>query len=210
MPVIKKAEEVYSILNKTFPDAHCELTHSNEFELLCAVIMSAQTTDERVNDVSPLLFARYPDAHALSEASLDDVEDIIASIGLYHNKATSLISMTKTLVRDYDGKVPNNKKDLTKLAGVGDKTANVVLAEAFGIPAFAVDTHVSRVAKRLGFAKADDDVLTIEKKLCKAFKKDTWIKCHHLFIFFGRYLCKAKKPDCDNCPLIKYCKFKGV
>ncbi len=209
MPMTTKAEEVYAILDRTFPEAHCELLYRDEFELLCAVMLSAQTTDERVNAVTPFLFAKYPDVYALSSAIQEDVEGIIASLGLYHNKATNLIAMAKALVKDYDGKVPKDKKALTSLPGVGDKTANVVLAEAFGIPAFAVDTHVSRVAKRLGFARKDDDVSTIEKKLCRAFREDYWIKSHHLFIFFGRYLCKAKKPDCDHCPLSTYCKFKA-
>ena len=206
--IMKKADEIYKILDEMFPNAHCELIHKNVFELACAVALSAQTTDERVNMVTPKLFERYPDAYALASARAEDVEEIIATVGLYHNKAANLIAMAKELVTRYDGKVPSTQEELVSLPGVGRKTANVILAEAFAIPAFAVDTHVSRIAKRLGFAKKDDSIEMIEKKLCRAFKKDKWIKAHHLFIFFGRYRCHAKKPECDGCPLSAYCKEK--
>lgn len=203
-----KAEKVYALLDSTFPNAHCELLFRNNFELLCAVALSAQTTDKRVNMVTPILFSKYPDAKSLSEADVEDVEAIINPVGLYHHKAVNLISMSKELCLYFNGVVPDKKSDLVKLSGVGNKTANVVMAEAFGIPAFAVDTHVSRVSKRLGFAKDIDDVSTVERKLCRAFKKDRWIRSHHLFIFFGRYICKAKSPDCNNCPLTAYCCLK--
>jgi len=192
-------------LNKLYPNAKCELNHSNNFELLIAVVLSAQTTDERVNMVTPLLFKKYKDAKALSKAKLSDVEKIIKSIGLYHNKAKNIIALSKDLVEKYDGKVPSNREELESLSGVGRKTCNIILSNCFDVPAFAVDTHVSRVSKRLKIAKKDDDVKVIEKKLMKYFPIDTWNKLHHQFIFFGRYKCKAIKPECDNCPFIKTC-----
>lgn len=192
-------------LDKLFPDAHCELNHRNNFEMLIAVMLSAQTTDERVNMVTPLLFKTYPDAKSLAKAKLKDVEKIIKSIGLYKNKAKNIIETSKILANKYDGVIPNKRDDLESLPGVGRKTCNVVLAECFNIPAFAVDTHVSRVSKRLGIADKDDEVGQIEEKLMKYFPKDHWCKLHHQFIFFGRYKCKAKGPDCLDCPFTKIC-----
>lgn len=202
----QKTEYILNELNNLFPDAKCELIYHNAYELLVAVVLSAQTTDERVNMVTPLLFDNYRDVIELSKAKLEDVEIIIQSIGLYHNKANNIIRMSKMIVEDYDCEIPNNLEDLIKLPGVGRKTANVVLSEWFNIPAIAVDTHVSRVSKRLGLAKKDDDVVLIEKKLMKKFKKHDWNHVHHLFIFFGRYLCKAKLPECNRCPFNKICK----
>lgn len=204
----KKANEIFDILEKTFPEARCELSYHNEFELLCAVMLSAQTTDARVNSVTPQLFEKYPNAKALMRADVDDIEEIIKPVGLYHNKAKSLIALAKDINDLYDGIVPEDKAKLMKLNGVGNKTANVVMAEAFGEPHFAVDTHVQRTAKRLGFAKKEDDITSVEKKLMRAFEKDKWIKAHHLFIFFGRYMCKARSPRCEICPLISYCQLK--
>ncbi len=204
----KKADIVYDILDRTFPDAKCELIYHDTFELLVAVSLSAQTTDKKVNSVTPILFKKYPDAASLKDADIDEVIEILRPLGLYKNKATNIISLAKDICDKYDGKVPSKKEDLVKLSGVGIKTANVVLAEGFKIPAFAVDTHVARIAKRLGFAKESDDVTVIEKKLMRAFSKDKWIKSHHLFIFFGRYLCKARNPECANCPLHDFCKVK--
>lgn len=196
--IIKKLDELY-------PNARCELIHNNPFELLIAVILSAQTTDERVNSVTPLLFNKYPDAYKLAKAKLNDVEKIIKPIGLYKNKAKNIIETSNILALKYDGKVPNNREDLESLKGVGRKTANIILSNCFDIPAFAVDTHVSRVSKRLGIANKEDDVNQIEEKLMNFFPKKYWGKLHHQFIFFGRYKCKAIKPICDNCPFIKAC-----
>lgn len=193
-------------LDILFPDAKCELNHKNPFELICAVLLSAQTTDERVNIVTPELFKTYPTAFDLAKAELKDVERIIKSIGLYHNKAKNLILMAEDLCTLHHGEVPNNRKALESLAGVGRKTANVVLSVAFDVPALAVDTHVSRVSKRLGLAKYDDDVLQIEKKLMRKIDRNLWNHTHHSFIFFGRYLCKAKNPECDRCPFTDFCK----
>ena len=192
-------------LQKMFPDAVCELHHKSNFELLIAVVLSAQTTDERVNSVTPSLFERYPDAYALSKAKLEDVEQIIRPIGLYHNKAVNIIRLSAALCDFYEGQVPENREDLESLPGVGRKTANVILSNCFDVPAFAVDTHVSRVSKRLKIADPEDDVKTIEEKLMTYFPKERWGKLHHQFIFFGRYKCKAAKPECTDCPFQSIC-----
>ena len=192
-------------LDELYPDAKCELDHKNDFELLIDVVLSAQTTDERVNSVSPFLFERYPDAFALARADLKDVEKIIKPIGLYHNKAVNIVKLANRLVEDFNGEVPDKREDLESLPGVGRKTANVILNNCFDVPAFAVDTHVSRVSKRLGIADKYDDVDVIEEKLMNYFPKRYWGKLHHQFIFFGRYKCKAVKPDCIDCPLKKIC-----
>ena len=194
-------------LDKLYPNAHCELNHRNNFELLVAVVLSAQTTDERVNSVTPILFKKYPDANKLAKAKLKDVETIIKPIGLYHNKAINIIKLSNELNERFNGEVPSNREDLESLSGVGRKTANVVLNNCFDYPAFAVDTHVSRVSKRLGIAEDEDDVNQIEEKLMNYFPKDKWGKLHHQFIFFGRYKCKAIKPDCSDCPLKKICNY---
>lgn len=202
----EKIEFIKNTLAAMYPDAHCELVHRNSFELLIAVVLSAQTTDERVNMVTPALFSRFPDPSSLSLADIHEVEKIIASIGLYHAKAKNIINLAKELCRDHNGQVPAEREELVKLSGVGRKSANVVMSVAFNMPAMAVDTHVSRVAKRLGLAKRDDDVLAIEKKLCRKFKRQDWNAMHHRFIFFGRYFCKAKNPSCENCPFGSICK----
>lgn len=200
-----KSETIIKELESLYPDAHCELNHRNDFELLIAVSLSAQTTDERVNSVTPELFARYPDPYVLAKADLTDVEQIIRPIGLYRNKARNIIAIANQLVELHEGQVPNDREALESLRGVGRKTANIILNNCFDEPAFAVDTHVSRVARRLQIANAEDDVLTIEKKLMAFFPKERWGRLHHQFIFFGRYKCKAIKPDCDGCPLKEYC-----
>lgn len=199
IPLISKT------LDEMFPDAHCELDHRNSFELLIAVVLSAQTTDQRVNTVTPVLFEKYPDAFLLSKANQSDVEEIIKPIGLYRNKAKNIISLATKLVEDFNGVVPSDRDSLESLPGVGRKTCNVILSNCFDTPAFAVDTHVSRVSKRLKIARKNDDVNVIEKKLMKAFPESEWGRRHHQFIFFGRYHCKATKPNCDMCPLKDIC-----
>ena len=202
---MKRSNYIISSLDKLYPNAKCELNYNNNFELLIAVVLSAQTTDEKVNEVTPILFKKYNNAKKLAKADRQDVEDIIRYIGLYKNKAKYIIEISKDLVTKYDGQVPNNREALESLSGVGRKSANVVLNNCFDYPAFAVDTHVSRVSKRLGIADKDDDVRTIEEKLMNYFPQDKWGKLHHQFIFFGRYKCKAIKPDCSLCPFIKFC-----
>ena len=205
---MKRCSKEYIIesLNKLYPNAECELRHKNNFELLIAVVLSAQTTDASVNKVTPALFAKFPDAKALANAEIDDVIACIKSIGLYQNKSKNIISLSKQLVERFAGEVPSSREELESLDGVGRKTCNVILSNCYDYPAFAVDTHVSRVSKRLMIAKKDDDVLTIEKKLMKFFPKDLWGKLHHQFIFFGRYKCKAKNPDCEDCPFKDNCR----
>ena len=202
---MKKSNYIIRELAKLYPDAKCELEHKNNFELLVAVALSAQTTDQRVNSVTPILFSKYPDAFSLAKADLKTVEKIIKPIGLYHNKAINIIKLSKHLVDKHDGQVPDDRKMLEDLPGVGRKTANVILNNCFDYPAFAVDTHVSRVSKRLAIADQDDDVMQVEEKLMNFFEKKYWGKLHHQFIFFGRYKCKAVKPECVDCPLKKYC-----
>lgn len=197
------ANKIIKSLDILYPNAKCELNHNSNFELLIAVVLSAQTTDERVNSVTKDLFLKYPNAIKLANADIKDVENIIKPIGLYHNKAINIIELSKTLVDKYNGEVVNDRSVLESLKGVGRKTCNVILNNCFKVPAFAVDTHVIRVSKRLGISDTSDDVNVIEEKLMNYFPKSKWGKLHHQFIFFGRYKCKAKKPDCDNCPFKK-------
>ena len=205
---MNRAEIILDVLESMFPDAHVELNHQNNFELLIAVVLSAQTTDISVNKITKPLFQKYPTAFELSEALIEDIESIIKTIGLYRNKAKNIQMLSKDLVAKFNGEVPSKRKDLEALPGVGRKTANVVLSNAFGIPALAVDTHVARVSIRLGLAKENDSVLEIEKKLMRKTPKELWQKAHHQLIFFGRYHCLAKNPKCGACPLYDICKYK--
>lgn len=202
------SDEILDQLIELFPNAHCELIHETPFQLLIAVILSAQTTDVSVNKVTPALFNKYPNAHTLANAEVSDVEQLIRNIGLYRNKAKNIIACAKQIVDEFGGEVPNTMKKLTSLAGVGRKTANVVLSVSFNIPAIAVDTHVERISKRLGFAKSSDSVLQVEEKLKRKIKRERWNHAHHLIIFFGRYFCTAKNPKCNDCPFIGFCKEK--
>ena len=197
----KKESDVIAFMAKRFPDAKCALVFSNPYECVCAVMLSAQTTDKSVNLVTPKLFESYPNPFSLAEANLEDVEAIIKSLGLYKNKAKNLIAMAKALVDEHGGEVPSRKEDLVSLPGVGVKTANVVGAECFGTAAIAVDTHVSRVATRLGYVKEGTDPVKIEGVLEKRFPKESHIKLHHQLIWFGREICHARKPDCSSCEL---------
>ena len=201
------ANLIIKSLDTLYPNAKCELKHKSHFQLLVAVVLSAQTTDEKVNKVTPILFSKYPNAKELSKANIKEVEEIIKPIGLYHNKAISIIELSKQLMTLTNGKVPNDRELLQSLKGVGRKTCNVVLNNCFDVPAFAVDTHVSRVSKRLGIANTNDEPNVIEEKLMNYFPQKVWGKLHHQFIFFGRYKCKAQKPDCIDCPLKKICNY---
>lgn len=191
-----------------FPDAHCELIHENPFQLLIAVMLSAQTTDVAVNQVTPALFARFPDCESLAHGDLEKIEGYIKRIGLYKTKAKNIQATSRILLEQYHGQVPNSREALMQLPGVGRKTANVVLSVAFNEPAFAVDTHVERISKRLGLADPKDDALMVEKKVTAIFPKTMWNKLHHQMIFFGRYHCTAKKPNCHACPLFNLCQFE--
>ena len=203
-----KPEEILAQLDQLFPDARCELTHRNAYEMAVAVILSAQTTDASVNRVTPALFEAYPTVQDLAAAKQSDVERYIATLGLYRNKARSIIGFARDVVERYNGEIPSSMEDLTSLPGVGRKCANFIRSECFGIPSLAVDTHVSRIAKRLKLAAEKDDVDTIERKLCRKFPKETWISVHHHMIFFGRYLCHARNPECWRCPFVQDCREK--
>jgi endonuclease III len=198
------------ILNKLdimIPDPHCELNYTKDYELLIAVVLSAQTLDARVNQVTNILWHKY-DIYSLAKANTGDIEQIIKPVGTYHVKAKYIISIANKLVNDYDGMVPNNREYIESLPGVGHKTCNVFLSNIYHVPAIAVDTHVSRVSIRLGWAKKNDDVKIIENKLMKIIPKSEWGRRHHQLVLFGRYICKAKKPDCDICLLNDVCKYK--
>lgn len=190
-----------------FPDAHCELNHRNPFELVVAVLLSAQCTDVTVNKVTEHLFQKYKKPQDYLDVPVEQLMDDIRQIGLFRNKAKHIQTMCDQLIRDFGGEVPKTREQLVRLAGVGRKTANVVVSTAFGVPAFAVDTHVERVSKRLGIAAEPDDVLTVETKLMKAVPESEWTDTHHRMIFFGRYHCKAQKPGCDTCPLMDLCRY---
>ena len=199
--------EILDEMGKLFPNARCELVHEDNYQMAVAVVLSAQTTDASVNRVTPALFAKYPDVYALANGSLDEIADCIKSLGLYRNKARSIQGMAKGIVDRFDGKVPDHMKDLTSLPGVGRKCANVILSECFNVPALAVDTHVNRIAKRLGLAKADDSLMDVERKLKRKIPRDRWIQAHHQMIFFGRYLCHAQHPACKQCPFTGICLY---
>lgn len=195
-------------LESLFPEAKGELNSRNTYELCVAVILSAQSTDISVNRVTPALFDRYPDLASLAKAEVKEVEGYISKLGLYHAKAVNIIGFAKKVMEEYEGIIPSSMEDLTSLPGVGRKCANVIQGECFGIPALAVDTHVARVSKRLGLAYLKDDVFSIEKKLKKKVPKERWTKTHHQMIFFGRYLCQSRKPQCYRCPFVEKCREK--
>jgi len=205
-----KSEQIADVMNNLemmHPEAACALDHRSRFELLVAVVLSAQTTDVSVNKVTPALFERYPDPESLAKADPAEVAEIIKTIGLYKNKSQNIVKMAGKLLDDYDGEVPGDFDKLTALPGVGRKTANVILAEAFGEPAIAVDTHVFRVSNRIGLTDAKDPNKT-EEQLRKRLPKEQWIRAHHLLIFHGRKICHARKPDCGACELKDICLFK--
>ncbi|MEW4427417.1 endonuclease III [Paenibacillus pabuli] len=197
---------ILDTMEAMFPDAHCELNHSNAFELTVAVLLSAQCTDETVNKVTADLFQKYTSPADYLAVPLEELEQDIRRIGLYRNKAKHIQNMCRLLIEQYGGDVPQEHDQLVTLPGVGRKTANVVVSNAFGVPAIAVDTHVERVSKRLGLAGWDDSVLEVEKKLMKRVPRDEWTLTHHRIIFFGRYHCKAQNPGCHICPLLDVCR----
>ncbi|KAB2454906.1 endonuclease III [Bacillus sp. CH126_4D] len=189
-----------------YPEAHCELIHDNPFELVIAVALSAQCTDVLVNKVTKNLFQKYKTPEDYLSVSLEELQQDIRSIGLYRNKAKNIQKLCQMLLDDYNGKVPEDRDELTKLPGVGRKTANVVVSVAYGIPAIAVDTHVERVSKRLAICRWKDSVLEVEKTLMKKIPMDEWSVTHHRMIFFGRYHCKAQRPQCEECRLLEVCR----
>lgn len=205
--MMSRVEEIFSFLDNKFFDAHCELKYTKDYELLFAVILSAQATDKSVNKVTEVLFNKYPTLESFIDASLEDIEKIIHSIGLSYSKAKNIKACSLILLEKYNGKVPSSRNELMSLPGVGRKTCNVVRIEYFKIPEIPVDTHVERVSKRLKLAKEKDSTLEVEMKLKRKLPRSRLIKAHHQLIFFGRYMCKSQKPDCKNCPLTHLCSY---
>ncbi|MCF0147176.1 MAG: endonuclease III [Clostridium sp.] len=202
----KRTKAILDILKEDYPDAKCELNHDSPFQLLVATILSAQTTDKKVNEVTETLFRDYPDLDAFLTLSVEELEERIKQIGLYRSKAKNLIMMCNQLKEKFNGEVPRTMEEITSLAGAGRKTANVVLSNAFGVPSIAVDTHVFRVSNRLGLADSDN-VLEVEKQLQKELPKREWSLAHHLLIFHGRRCCIARNPKCVMCDLTNHCKY---
>lgn len=203
-----RRKTVLDILEKTYPDATTELVHKNPYELLIATMLSAQTTDKQVNKVTPGLFERFPDAKALAEADISEIESLIKTCGFYKSKARNIKEACRIIVEEYGGRVPQTMEELTDLPGVGRKTANVVLSNAFGVDAIAVDTHVFRVANRLGLAQSGD-VRGTEEQLMENIPREKWSRAHHWLIHHGRRICKARRPKCEECPLAEACSFKA-
>lgn len=193
-------------LDYLFPDPKCELNYTKDYELLIAIMLSAQSTDKRVNSVTPIIFNKYSTLEALKDASLSDLESIIRPVGSFRKKSFYMKEIARILVDDYQGVVPTDREKLESFPGVGRKTVNVFLSEFYNYPAIAVDTHVERVSKRLKLATLKDDVLKVEKKLMKKFDKSLWSKRHLQLVLFGRYYCKAVKPECETCRLKDICR----
>lgn len=201
-----KINEILSGLDKMIENPRCELNYKKDYELLIATVLSAQCTDARVNKVTKVLWSKY-DLKSLSNAKKSDIEKIIYSCGNYKKKSEYIINIAKDLLKDYDGIVPNDREYLESLSGVGRKTVNVVLSNIYNEPLIAVDTHVDRVSKRLGLANDKDNVLQVENRLMKKIPKNLWSRMHHQLVLFGRYICKSKKPNCNECLLTSYCKY---
>ena len=201
-------EPLLNYLDEMFPSARCELFYSKDYELVIAVMLSAQTTDKSVNAVTPILFNKYPSLESLNDVPLEDIEEILKPIGLYKNKAKNLKGIVKDLLERFNGVVPSNKDELMTLPGVGNKTAGVIRAEVFKIPDLPVDTHILRISKRLNLAKKDDEPIDVERKLKKVIPEERWIKSHHQLIHFGRYFCTARNPSCEKCKISDMCTSK--
>ena len=202
--------KILDYLDELYPNPKCELEYTKDYELLIAIVMSAQTTDKRVNMVNKVLFKKYQSIKELSEASLEDIEKIIKPLGTYKKKAVFIKEIATKLINDNIKVIPNDREYLSSFPGVGRKTINVFLSVIYNEPLVAVDTHVNRVSKRLKLAKDGDDVLEVEKKLMKKIPKDKWNKVHHQLVFFGRYKCKSISPLCTDCKLKDICKYYSV
>lgn len=202
----EETQVALQLMSQMFPEAHGELVYNTPFQLLVAVTLSAQATDVSVNKATPALFAAYPTPEALAAAPLEDIMAKIKTIGLYRTKAKNIKACATMLLEKFHGEVPRTHQELESLPGVGRKTANVVLAEAYQIPGIAVDTHVERVSKRLRICKLKASVTEVETTLMRKIPKEQWIKAHHTMIFFGRYHCTARNPQCESCPLLFMCQ----
>ena len=207
MMKMSKVAIIENYLDDLFKEPKCELNYHNDYELLIAIVLSAQTTDRRVNSVTPILFDRYNNLEKLMNADINDIESILRPLGSFRKKASYVKEIAKMLFLEYDGKVPIKRRELEAMPGVGRKTVNVFLGEFYNIPTIAVDTHVERVSKRLGLAKENDDVRKIEEKLKRKFKREDWAKRHLQLVLFGRYHCKAVSPNCDECKLTGICNY---
>jgi endonuclease-3 len=207
--LIRRAKKINEKLAEVFPDAKCELNFKNPLELLVATVLSAQCTDKRVNQVTPELFKKYPTVEKLASAPRADLEDVIKSTGFYRNKATSIQGLASAILENHQGKVPGELAELVKLPGVGRKTANVVLSNAFSVPGITVDTHVGRIARRLGWT-ANTDPVKVEYDLMEIFEPSDWTLLNHRLIFFGRRICHSRKPACGACPVAKLCPAFGI
>lgn len=206
MTPAEKIGPILALLDRHYPEAHVTLDFTNPLEMLVATVLSAQCTDVRVNQVTPALFARYRTAADYAKAPLDELEEMIRSTGFFRNKAKSIKGLCQKLMESYNGEVPASLEELVKLPGIGRKTANVVLGNAFGIPGIFVDTHLGRVSQRLGLTKQKDPV-KIEFDLMPLIPKERWVKFSHQMIAHGRQICDARKPKCSLCPLLPYCDF---
>ena len=205
----KRMLEIIKILKREYPEAQCSLTYQTPFQLLVATILSAQCTDARVNQVTPALFAKFPDPKKMSQASLREIEKLIASTGFYKNKAKALKEASAQIMKNYRGEVPKTLDELVALRGVGRKTANVVLGNAYGIPGMVVDTHMLRITKILGFTK-NSDAVKVEQDLMKWVSQEDWTLFSHLIISHGRAICVARRPCCLECPIARFCPKIGV
>lgn len=203
---INSKKELIERIQEEYRDAKCELNFNSPFQLLVAVVLSAQCTDKRVNQVTKTLFEKYPTAKDIASLSVEEIENLIRSCGFFHNKALALKSLSNDIVSKFDGQFPKTKEELKTLRGVGEKTANVVVSMVFKEPAIAVDTHVFRVSNRLGLAKASTPEKT-QKQLEKILPKEYWINTHYALVLHGRYVCKSRKPLCENCRFKDFCDF---
>ena len=203
----EKYKLISQYIDSLFPDAKCELFYQKDYELVIAVMLSAQTTDKAVNQVTESLFKDYPTLNDIDNASLEDIENHIKRLGMYKNKAANIKGIARVLLNDFDGVVPSDKDQLQTLPGIGNKSAGVIRCEVFKIPDLPVDTHIIRITNRLGIANKDDEPIDIERKLKKIIPEESWIKSHHQLIHFGRYFCTARSPKCNECKLRNICKY---
>ena len=201
-----KNQQIINFLEETFPNVGCALNYNKDYELVIAVMLSAQTTDKAVNTVTEVLFSKYDSLEKIANAPLEDVENIIKKIGMYKLKAQNVIGIANKIINDFNGVLPNDKELLQTLPGVGNKTAGVIRCEIFKIPDFPVDTHILRIAHRLKYRKENEGPFETEQKLKKSFPKDRWIRLHHQLIHFGRNICTARNPKCEKCKIVDFCR----
>ena len=205
-----RVDKILCVFSEMFPNAECELNHTNSLELIVAVMLSAQTTDKSVNILTKNLFSKYKTPEDYANANLLELQNDLKRIGLYKNKAKNVKRMAQLLIENFHGKVPSSQLELESLPGVGRKTANVVLSVWYDVPRIAVDTHVDRVSKRLKLAYKTDSVYQVEEKLMRKIPRNRWSQTHHQMIFFGRYHCTSRRPNCENCKLKELCRYPNI